>query len=259
MNWKQMILFILVGYGALTILAYLIAPSMTYATPRPSYQRNHDTIFLTTADGVKIAANYYPNPAARYTILYCHGNATDIGLIKPIMRYFNAHGFAIFNFDYHGYGLSGGTPSEAATYLDAEAAYDYLVNHLKVAPERIIVYGKSLGAGVALQLSLNRKVAAVVMESPFLSAYRTYTQIPVIPFDKYRNLEKIKKLSSPLLLIHGTRDYILPFWQGKKLYETATVPKVSLWVENAGHNDVMVISQAEYWNAWERLIKIIDR
>lgn len=259
MNWKQMILFILVGYGVLTILVYVIAPSMMFATPRPSYQRDHDTILLTTADGVKIAANYYPNPAARYTILYCHGNATDIGLIKPIMKYFNANGFALFNFDYHGYGLSGGTPSEAATYLDAEAAYDYLVYILKVSPEGIIVYGKSLGAGVALQLALNRKVAAVVMESPFLSAYRTYTQIPVIPFDKYRNLEKIKKLSSPLLLIHGTRDYILPFWQGKKLYETATVPKVSLWVENAGHNDVMVISQSEYWNAWKRLIKIIDR
>lgn len=254
-----MILFILIGYGILTISAYIIAPSMTYIIPRSSYQRDHDTIMLTTADGVKIAANYYPNPEARYTILYCHGNATDIGFIRLIMKYFNANGYAIFAFDYHGYGQSGGRPSEATTYLDAEAAYDYLVNHLKISPERIIVYGKSLGAGVALQLALNRKVAALVMESPFLSAYRTYTQIPLIPFDKYRNLKKIHKLSSPLLIIHGTRDYVLPFWQGKKLYETATVPKVSLWVQNAGHNDVMIISQAEYWVAWKKLLNLIDK
>jgi abhydrolase domain-containing protein 17 len=259
MDWKQLIFTIFIGYAALTILVSLIAPNMMYAPPKSTYKPTQNTLVLSTADGVKIAANHYPNPSAHYTILYCNGNAADLGVIKPLMAYFNTKGFAVFAYDYHGYGLSGGVPSESATYLDAEAAYDYLHNTLKIPADRIIVYGKSLGAGVALQLALSRNVAGLVMESPFLSAYRTYTQFPLIFFDKYRNAKKITKLSCPLLVIHGKKDRVIPFWQGKKLYQMATVPKTKLWVETAGHNNVMSVAQNEYWHAWKQLITLIEQ
>lgn len=258
MNWKLMLVYFFIGYAALTVLIDLVAPSIMYRPPRPSYEANQGTIVLITADSVKIAANYYPNDAAQYTILYCNGNMADLGLVKPLMEYFRDQGFSIFVFDYHGYGLSGGIPSEKTTYLDAQAAYDYLVNTLKVPPKRIIVYGKSLGAGVALQLSITHPVAGLVIESPFVSAYRTYTQVRLFLNDKYRNLAKIKQLTSPLLVIHGRSDAVIPFWQGKKLYEQASVPKVNLWVLDAGHNNVMNVAQNAYWQAWKRLITLIE-
>jgi len=256
---EQVAVLLLVGYAVLTLFTAFIAPSIMFAPPTASYLQNNDTIFLKTSDGVKIAANYYPNPQARFTILYCNGNMSDLGLIKQLMKRFNAEGYAIFAFDYHGYGISDGTPSESTTYLDANAAYDYLINNLHISPDRIIVYGKSLGAGVALQLAINRKVAGLVMESPFVSAYRVYTQYPLIPFDKYRNLAKINQLSSPLLVIHGEQDSVIPFWQGKKLYEKASVPKVKFWVANADHNNVIGVARNGYWDAWQRLIKLIEQ
>lgn len=116
-----------------------------------------------------------------------------------------------------------------------------------------------MGAGVALQLAINRKSAGVVLDSPFLSAYRTYTQYPLLLFDKYRNLAKINQLKCPLLVVHGRRDNIIAFWQGKKLYEAATVPKVGLWVAGADHNNLIVIAKDKYWHAWQNLIKLIEK
>jgi len=258
MNVKYLLESLLITYMVMTFVIYLIAPTMIFIPPRASYQRSPNTLLIHTADNRNIAANYYPNKNAQYTILYCHGNGTDLGLIKPLMEYFQENGFSVFAFDYHGYGQSEGKPSESATYLDAEAAYDYLVSQLKVSPKQIIVFGKSLGAAVALQLALNRKVAALVMEAPFLSAYRTVTQIPLFPFDRYNNYAKIVDLRVPLLLIHGTADKTIPFWQGKKLYEAATAPKIKLWVENADHNNVMAVSQSQYWQAIQSLIKLIE-
>lgn len=256
---KTLIQFILVGYMGLSLFAYLIAPGMIFIPPKPSYERSPSTIMIRTENNILIAANYYPNPKAQYTILYCHGNAADLGLISPLLQYFQANGFSVFSFDYQGYGQSGGRPSESGTYRDAEAAYDYLVKDLHVAPEKIIVSGKSLGAAVALQLALNKKVAGLVMESPFLSAYRVMTQIPLFPFDRYTNLSKIKDLKVPLLVIHGTADNTIPFWQGKKLYDVAKVPKAKLWVEGANHNNVLVVSQNQYWLAMQNLIELIEK
>lgn len=259
MNWKYKIAFVFIGYLALTALINLNAASFMYIPPPSSYHSSENVIHLRAADGAKIAANYYPNDKAEYTILYCHGNATDIGLIKRMMEYFQQHGFAVFALDYHGYGLSDGRPSEYATYLDVEAAYDYLVNNLHKKPTQIIVYGKSLGAAVAMHLAIHRHVAGLVMESPFLSAYRTYTQIPIFLLDKYRNDSKIDQLSVPLFVIHGVKDRVIPFWQGKKLYEHARVPKQKLWVSGAGHNNVIILANQKYWDAWQDFLSLISK
>jgi hypothetical protein len=258
-NAKILLGFALLAYLGLTLMAYLIAPSMTFLPPRGSKYRSANTIMIPTADNTKIAAQYYPNKNARYTLLYCHGNGTDLGFIQPLMQYYQQNAYAVFAFDYHGYGQSEGKPSESATYLDAEAAYDYLVTQLKISPDRIIVVGKSLGAAVALQLALNRKVAGLVLEAPFLSSYRTITQIPLFPFDRYNNLSKIEKLKTPLLIVHGTADKTIPFWQGKKLYEIATAPKLKLWVDTADHNNLIALSQKQYWQALQQLINLIEK
>jgi abhydrolase domain-containing protein 17 len=244
----KIILFsILIAYAGLVLFAYIFANGMIFPRPPSSYGNAEDIIKIATADGKNIAALYFPNPNAKYTILYSHGNYKDIGVIKPWLKDLQQRGFAVFAYDFHGYGFSEGRPSEQNTYYDVNAAYDYLINKLKTKPEQIISFGFSLGAAPAIDLATRKKVAAVIAQSPFLSAYRTITQIPLLPLDKFNNLAKIKKVHVPILIIHGTKDEVIPFWHGRELCEAANLPKYHYWIEGAGHNDLIEIAGEKYW------------
>ena len=111
---------------------------------------------------------------------------------------------------------------------DVEAAYAYLVNELGVAPQRIIVLGRSVGSGPATYLASRKPVGALLLESPFVSAFRVVTGIPILPFDKFNNLSRIGQVHCPALVVHGTADRVVAFWHGRKLYEAANEPKLHL-------------------------------
>ena len=165
------------------------------------------------------------------------------------MESIKALGFSVFAFDYHGYGTSGGKPTEQNSYEDIAAAYDHLTQVLKIPPERIIAHGRSLGGAVAIDLAAKRPVGGLVVESSFVSAFRVVTGYRVFPFDKFRNLEKIRQVRCPLLIIHGREDEVIPFWHGERLFAQANEPKMSFWVEGAGHNNLKVAAGAEYERA----------
>lgn len=252
---KLIITNIFIIYIALLFLAYFISDSMIFLPPRAGYQNSPELTKLLTADGTSIFAYYLPNKNAKYTLLVSHGNAEDIGYMLPFLIEMRDHGFAVFAYDYHGYGLSGGKPTETNTYLDIDAAYAYLTQDLHIAPESIIVYGHSIGAAVTLDLAVRQPVAGVILQGAFVTAFRVMTRIPLFPFDKYNNLKKIKLLKSPLLMIHGGIDGIIPIWHGKKLYDEAVVPKEFYVVKNAGHNDVAVKASEEYWQTITNFIR----
>lgn len=244
---KAIIANVIIAYVMFVLFAYFVSDQMIFVPPAIKYQNLPEFIHLPTADGENITALYLPNQKAKYTILVSHGNAEDIISTLPMARALYAHGFSVLIYDYHGYGLSSGYPTEHNAYLDIDATYSYLTKIKHIAPSNIIVYGHSLGAAVALDLAIRQPVAAVILQGGFITAFRVITFLPLLPFDKFNNLEKITKLKCPILIIHGTRDMVVPFWQGKMLYEKALVFKQFYRVDGAGHSDVLAVAGKKYW------------
>jgi hypothetical protein len=225
---------------------------------RPAgYSDNPQILKIKTGNGKNISAIYLSNPDAEFTILYNHGNWEDVGSIRHFLEVYRDEGFSVFAYDYEGYGTSEGSASEKNTYKDADAAYDYLVTQLKVSPGKIIIHGRSVGSGPAMYLASRKKVAGLILESPFITAFRVVTTIPLMPFDKFRNIDRIKTVNCPVLVIHGKADKIIPFWHGEKLFEAANEPKFKLWVDGAGHNDLVMVADNSYWDAIKHFMVFI--
>lgn len=212
-----------------------------------SYQDTKDIIKLRIADGTVISALYLPHDSARFVLLYSHGNGEDIGDDMEYLRELRGAGFSVFAYDYPGYGLSSGKPSEKTVYQAINAAYAYLIDSLKVPSGRIIAFGHSLGGAAACDLAARQPVAALVMESSFVTAFRVMTRIPLLPFDKFKNIDKIKRVQWPVLLIHGANDRTIPLWHGQALFNAANQPKQLVPIRNGGHNDLLQIAGSGYY------------
>lgn len=239
--------YIVIGYLALALFAYLVSDSMIFQPPPASYGTGSGVTQLRTASGTRIAVVHVPNPDARFTLLFSHGNAEDVGQNQPYFRLLREAGFAVLAYEYPGYGPSQGRPSEKGAYEAADAAYDHLTRELGVPSERIIMLGRSLGAAAALYLAARRPVGGVVLESPFVTAFRVLTRVPIFPFDKFDNLSRIGRVRAPLLIIHGTADSVVPTWHGRRLFQAAPEPKQAWWVEGADHNDLMLVAGKAYF------------
>jgi uncharacterized protein len=178
-------------------------------------------------------------PALGQVLLF-HGNAGNIGDRVPHIALLSAAGFDVLAFDYAGYGRSGGRPSEQATYDDARAAQDALM------PGRTFYLGESLGGAIALELAIERPPAGLILQSSFTSVrHMARLHYPFIPRalvpDAYRSLDIIPRLRAPLLVLHGSRDEIVPLMDGEALYEAAPDPK-RIEVFDAGHNDLISLA-----------------
>jgi fermentation-respiration switch protein FrsA (DUF1100 family) len=245
----RVVLSVAFVYAAVAAWVWIISDRMIFLPPAPSYRDTPDVLRLPTADGERIAAVYFPNLAATYTLLLSHGNAEDLGWVLPSLPPLRDLGFGVFAYDYRGYGLSEGRPSERHVYADIDAAYEYLTRELRVPPARIILYGRSLGAGAAVDLAARRAVGGLILESPFLTAFRVMTRVPVFPFDKFRNVDKIGRVRCPVLIMHGEADEIVPLWHGQRLFERVPGPKMFVSVPGAHHNDFMWVAGARYASA----------
>ncbi|HWN91795.1 MAG TPA: alpha/beta hydrolase, partial [Verrucomicrobiae bacterium] len=158
-------------------------------------------------------------------------------------------GFAVLAYDYRGYGTSEGSPSERHVYGDIEAAYQHLVRDRGVPSDRVIAYGRSVGAGAAVDLASRRPLAGLIVESGFVTAFRVMTRLPLLPFDKFRNIDKIGQVRCPVLVMHGEADEIVPLWHGQRLFQAAPSPKRLLAVAGAHHNDFMWVAGERYARA----------
>jgi len=245
-SWRRVISSLLFIYTCLTIYAYFLTDGMIFL-PRPSSYKNVQELVGTKEQGLmlnsnnnnQIAAVYLPKLGSNYTILHSHGNAEDLGDILFILRKIQGLGFNVFAYDYQGYGQSGGRASETNAYADINTAYNYLTQNLQIPAKQILVYGRSIGSGPSVDLASRQPVGGLILESPFLSISRFLANFNIFPFDKFPNLAKIKQVRSPLLVMHGRKDQVIPFAQGEELYNAANPPKQNLWVDNAGHNDLI--------------------
>jgi uncharacterized protein len=212
---------------------------------------------FTSEDGVRLHGWLVPGRLPT-TLLWCHGNAGNIShrldnirLIADELR------VGVFIFDYRGYGRSEGVPSEAGLALDARAARAALVT-AGVSGERVVFFGRSLGAAVALGLALSQPPRALVLESPFLSIpAMADIMLPGAGFlvrTRWDSSARIASLRAPLLVLHGDADEVVPFAQGRALFDKAPAPKVFHTIAGARHNDTYLAGHG-YWSAWRGFLR----
>jgi fermentation-respiration switch protein FrsA (DUF1100 family) len=210
-----------------------------------------EDVYFFSSDGVKLNGWYIPAKEARATVLFCHGNAGNISHRIDVIYLFYKLGLSVFIFDYRGYGRSQGRPTEEGLYLDAEAAYKYLIKSRNLNESSLVVYGKSIGANVAVELCSKVKIAALISESAFTSALEMGKKLfPFLPLKwiisiKFDALSKIKNIIIPKLIIHSEDDKIIPFRHGRKLFEAALEPK-EFYPMRGGHNDAIFLASEDF-------------
>ena len=217
-----------------------------------SAQREGGRLMHVMSGDQRITAVYLPNANAKYTLLFSHGNAEDLGNALSFLQMFRQAGFAVFAYDYRGYGTSTGRPTEQGVYEDEAAAYRYLTETLHVPPEHVIAMGRSVGSAPAIHLAANNKVAGLIAEAPFISAFRVLTRVPLLPWDKFNNLRDIRKVHAPVLIIQGRNDEVIPFWHGERVFAAANEPKQFVAIDGAHHNDVIFIAGKKYFDSLQQ-------
>ena len=218
-------------------------------------------VWLTTSDGLKLHAWWIPNERATYTFLAFHGNAANITNRAPVYESLRDTPANVLALEYRGYGRSEGSPSEAGMYRDADTAYDYLIGQLGIAPKSIISFGQSLGTAVAANLAARKEVGAVILEAPFPSASalarKMFWFFPGIHFLVYGQLDtaaRLKEITAPVLIVHCTRDPVIPFPFGKAAFEAANSPKRFLAIDNLCHEESSFVAPAQYRAALQQFL-----
>lgn len=201
--------------------------------------------------GKRIHGWFVPAKAPRGVLLYFHGNAGNIShRLEPIKQLHDLH-LSVFIFDYQGYGQSEGRPSERSTYQDSRAAWDYLVDQRGIGRDQIVLYGRSLGGAVAIELAEEVDPSALILVSCFTSAVDMATKIyPLLPIRlvrriHYNSLKRIRGVAAPKLFIHSIDDEVVPFGMGRRLYSRAPRPRQFLKI-SGGHNECTVVSAPLY-------------
>jgi fermentation-respiration switch protein FrsA (DUF1100 family) len=250
-------------YCALALYVFLMQPKLIYYPNIPTRTveatpavigLDYEDVALDTSDGERLHAWFIPHPQARAGLLFAHGNAGNISHRLDSIKLFHDLGLNVLIFDYRGYGQSSGKTSENGTYRDADAAWSYLTETRGIKPEKIFLFGRSLGAAVIADLATRVEPAAAIMESAFFSvpdmAATIYPWLPVRWLASYRydNGDKVTRIKQPLLIIHSRRDEIIPFEQGERLYQSATEPKQFLELRGR-HNDGFYVSREAYVQA----------
>ncbi|MDY6794046.1 MAG: alpha/beta hydrolase [Actinomycetota bacterium] len=219
--------------------------------PPPSWALGPEEVWMECDDGVRIHGLWWPEPQEGPAILFLHGNAQEVYSWSLIRRELLPLGCRLLLIDYHGYGKSGGEPHEAGLYLDGKAAMAWLHDG-GLSDTDIIVFGKSLGGAVACHICQDRGLRALILESTFASlrgvASRLFPMLPPgVPLgEEYPSIERIARARSPVMVIHGSADELIPVEEGEAIFEAAPEPKDFYLVRGAGHNDVSMVAGADY-------------
>lgn len=249
----NMILCAALIYVMFVLFIYLNQGGMLYSpdTSRPDVARSGipemSNVTVQPADMKEGISGWYRAPAdpSKFVVLYFHGNAGNIGNRVPKIVKLVTNGYGILLGEYRGFGGNPGELSEDGFYADADAYYDWLVKEEGIPENRIILYGESLGTGVATYLATKHlNVGGVILESPFTSMRDLYQRrLFMVPMrlllrDNYDSIDRIGDINAPLLIIHGVNDMIVPVNQAQRLFASANQPKTLKLIPDAGHNDL---------------------
>ena len=246
-------------------LLYAPGSSRTLTPVPPALGLAPERVEIPSGDGVTLVAWVIRAPAtdtAGRWLLICHGNAGNLSDAGRPEHYagLRALGLNLLAFDYRGYGESGGSPSEAGLYRDAEAAYEYLRDTLGVPPERIVLFGHSLGSAVAVELATRVPAAGLVLDGALMSviarAQEVYPYVPVrwIARSRYASIDRIGGLRLPKLFLHARADEVIPLAHGRRLFDAASPPKTFVTLAG-GHGDAFEVDSAVYFRAIDRFLQ----
>ena len=222
--------------------------SLMFHPVKPVYKATSKGVVDIGTNGVRIAAvvrgperGSPPSQELRRgkkVIIRCHGNAEDmvesIGVLEGLVN----EGYTVASVDYPGYGLSDGSPDEEGCYRNVHRLYDWLIEKRGFKPEEIIIDGFSIGTGPATELAATRPCGGLILEAPFLSAPRVVTRVRILPIDPFPNLKRIGAVKCRVLMIHGTKDSVVPYSQGQALFKLANEPKRFVSVADCDHNEI---------------------
>jgi pimeloyl-ACP methyl ester carboxylesterase len=212
-----------------------------------------DEVFVDTEDGVRIHAFYLPVPRARRALLFLHGNAGNASHRLPNAAELARLDCSVLVIDYRGYGLSEGKATESGVFADARAGLRYLIEQLGFPENRVILFGRSLGGAVAVDLAQDRKLAGVILESTFPSIADVVSNGPagawlgVLVGRRFDSAAKIGRVRAPMLFFHGDRDDVIDHELGRRLFEIAPQPKFFETIRGAGHNDLTQVGGGPYF------------
>ncbi len=251
MNKKKMYIFYIVSfviliYLIITLTLYISQRNLLYHPTENNYSGDKlivsiDRIKIKNDDNIELLSWYHEKDIEKYkTILYLHGNAGSLENRIHKINHFDDMDVNFLIISWRGFSGNKGKPTEKGLYKDAKSGVDWLKNK-GIKEENIIIYGESLGTAVATEIAQNNNFAGVILESPFTSMVAAgKSKYPIFPIklllkDKYESDKKIKNIKSPILIMHGEADTIVPFWMGKKLYELANQPKYSYFPKYDDH------------------------
>lgn len=215
---------------------------------------------INTADGERLRAWLLPNPHARATIVYFHGNGGNLSVWLPILAGIQRQGFAIVAFDYRGYGASTGRPTERGLYRDVDAVVERM-SHLARPDLPLVYWGRSLGTPMAAYAATRRRPDRLILEAGFpsvRSVLRGSLPLTVLSlFSSYRfpTAEYARRAGCPVLVLHGGDDHVIPIANGRALFDALSQPKQFLVVSGADHNDVAPSDPDAYWSAIRDFIR----
>ena len=251
-------------YLSFVLIIYLFLRSLLYHPSRGDADpANYDVPEMTrveieTSDGLKLEAWFKNAKQEKKIILYLHGNGGHLGYRGSKIRQYLDAGFGVLLLGYRGYGNNLGTPTENNLYTDARAALNFLLGK-NIPLSNLVIYGESLGTVVAVELSRNLRIHALILEAPYSSildlAAHHYFYLPtrLLLKDKYDSVNKIKDITSPVYFIHGKQDRIIPIKYSKKLFDAAPEPKDFLLITSGGHNNLYDFGVSQ------NVIKFIDQ
>jgi fermentation-respiration switch protein FrsA (DUF1100 family) len=241
--------FAVVAYAALVGGLYLFQRQLLYLPDRTRPELlgleklGVREVTLSTEDGLSLLSWYLPTRPGRPVIAYFHGNGGHIGYRAERLLRFSREGYGVLMAEYRGYGGNPGAPTEAGFYADGRAALGFL-DREGVAPNRLVLYGESLGSGVAVKLATEHQVAALILEAPLTNvAEVAQCHFPYVPAtwlvtDRFDSLSRIGRVKAAILVLHGEGDRVVPVRFGRTLFKAAPEPKEGWFAPEAGHEDL---------------------
>lgn len=237
---------------------------VVFQPPEATYTKDPNLIWLNTSEHEVIPA-FYIDKDAKYTLLFSHGNAEDLGgVIDKMREVSHILDVNVFAYEYTGYGMSTGSATEQSFYADIEASYKYLHDIVGVPWQQIVVYGWSIGSGPSVHLASRTACRAMVLQSALLSVYRvampTESWRVTLPGDMFPNVDRISSVACPVYVVHGTQDEIIPFWHARELSANCRQDRAypPFFVENGGHSNLEKVARQEFYDNFLAFLQWLD-